>query len=122
MPNPKKGEILFQLPDGGEAYTLRFSTNSLVELENSLDKSLDEISLSMRDPKLLRIGIVRAVFWSALRDNHKSVTLSQAGDIIDKAGLGPVVEVVSQAFALAFGDGDERDPPQPEAKANPLPA
>jgi hypothetical protein len=107
--NPHKGDVAFEA--GGRSYTLRFSTNAIVVMEDHFDRGVNEISALLSDPGKLRIGHVRAVFWAGLSDHHAAFTLQEAGAIIDAIGQARAVELIALAFSRAF--------PEAEAQANP---
>ena len=72
MANPEKGEVAFQVADA--EYTLKFSTNAICELEERLNKGLNEIVANMA-----RVSVVRAMLWAGLRAHHPGDTACQAG-------------------------------------------
>lgn len=112
MANPLKGEV--DLVAGETTYTLRMSMNSIAQLEQALDKSVNEISALLSDAGNVRIWLWRATLWAALQANHKGTTLEQAGDIAGEVGLATVLEKVGEAMTLAFPSGDaEAGKPSP---------
>jgi hypothetical protein len=104
MANRERGEV--DLVVGGETYTLRMSLNAVAEIEGLLDKGINEIAAMVRDPTDFRISTWRVLLWGALREFHK-VSLEEAGEIMGRAGVDVVVDVVGEAMQAAF----------PEAKA-----
>lgn len=111
MANPLKGEISFQAD--GKEYVLQYSNNALVELEDRLDRGIVDISDELvrwsKEPKNLRLGTIRAVFWAGLRQYHPEVDLIEAGELITRAGgLLKAAELIGKAFERAF--------PAPETK------
>lgn len=112
MANPHKGDVAFEAE--GRSYTLRFSANAIVALEDCIDKPISEISALLGDVTSLRMKNVRAVFWAGLTDHHPDVTAARAGQIIDAVGFGRAVELIGLAFSRAFPDtSGEANPPMP---------
>lgn len=95
MANPARGEVALKV--GDLDYTLKFSTNAICELEDHLNRGLNEIVSDLE-----RLSVVRALLWAGLRSNHPELTLKMAGDIIDKCGMPAAVDHVGTALRLAF--------------------
>lgn len=104
----------------GVAFTLQFSVNAIVALEDVLDKSIIQI------PRLLlshRMGPLRAAFWAGLQEHHPGITLKDAGELIpkiegDKKALQLVGEAIEAAFPTKGEGGDaggDARPPLAEA-------
>lgn len=94
MANPHRGEVSFKTPDA--EYTLILSTNALCELEAETEKSLPAI---MRD--IERVTTVRALLWALLRTKQPDISLAQAGEIIDRAGMAKTTEAIMRAIGAA---------------------
>jgi len=107
MANPHRGAVALQA--GKSAFTLSFSVNALCELEDALGLPVAKIAAGMNDPENVRLKTVRALVWAALRDHHEEISLKEAGEIINDAGIPACMEKIGQAFQLAFPD-------QPEAQ------
>jgi hypothetical protein len=101
MSNPHRGEVA--LVAGDQTYTLAYTINSVCELEEELGQSLAEIVAGMG-----RLKVIRAVLWAGLLRHHK-MSIDEAGDVMDAAGVPATVEAVNKAIASAF--------PPPEAGA-----
>ncbi|WP_396190307.1 GTA-gp10 family protein [Flavobacterium sp.] len=95
MANPARGEVALAVAD--TEYTLKFSTNAICELEDRLDKGLNLIVANME-----RLTTVRALLWAGLRAKHPDVTITQAGEIIDRIGMAQATEVIGKALTAAF--------------------
>lgn len=113
MANPHRGEVSFEAE--GTEYTLQYSNNALVELEDRLDRGIVDISSELlswaKDPKRIRLGTIRAVLWAGLREHHPEVDLRAAGEIITKAGgVLEITGLIGEAFSRAF--------PAPEKKGS----
>jgi hypothetical protein len=134
MVNPIRGEV--SLPAGDETFTLRFSANALVDLEDALGMGIVAIGAEMTSwasqPARIRFKTIRAVVWAGLQEHHPErleggaanpdgVDLRRAGDIIVAAGgIEPVTSKISEAFARAFPAPETKGarPPKPEAATN----
>lgn len=102
MSNRERGEV--DLVAGDKTYTLRMSINAVAEIEELLDKGINEIVALVRDPKDFRIGTWRALLWGALREFH-NVSLAEAGEIMGAAGVDVIVARMGEAMAAAFPEG-----------------
>lgn len=94
MANPHRGEV--ELKAGEKSYTLAFTINSVCELEDALNKGVNEIVGDMG-----RISVVRAVLWAGLRHHH-NVSLEEAGNVMHEAGAAATAKAINEAMALAF--------------------
>lgn len=103
MVNPALGEVAFKVADA--TYTLKFSTNAICELEDHIGKGLNVIVSDLE-----RVSTVRAMLWAALRSKHSDVSLKQAGEIIDRAGMPATVEAISNALRAGFPPATGDDP------------
>lgn len=104
MANPHRGEVSFEAE--GASYTLRFSINEICELEAAFDKPVLDIA-ALLDPKAFRVTDLRAIFQIGLQQD---VGIEQAGEILSSIGPAKGIDLVTQAFRLAF--------PPPEAKSD----
>lgn len=109
MANPHKGEVSFEVR--GKKRTARLNTNAICELEDELGMSVDGISSRMVSGYL---GTLRSVLRASL---HDSTTMEEAGEIIDELGPRRVVEVMIEAFNLAFPSPEEAPSPPKGGKA-----
>lgn len=81
---------------------LRYTFNSLMILEEQLDKPITEIgnNISFKDINLL--------VWCGLIHEEPTLTREQAGDIIDSCiendGLQSLIQNVGQALSATFGN------------------
>lgn len=108
MANKERGEVLLKIAD--QDYILRFTINSICELEDELGQGIQEIIQSLEDPDKLRIKPLRALFWAGLLDKQPQTTIRAAGDILTGVGTAEVFEAVSAALAAAFPDNKKNKP------------
>lgn len=107
MANPIRGEVEFEAQ--GKVYTLRFSYNAMVEIEEKAGKPFPAISAELTDPEKVSLKTLRLMFWGALRDRHPDVTVEQSGELIDAAGgMIAAVELVSKALERTVERDDAR--------------
>jgi hypothetical protein len=108
MANKSKGEVGLKV--GDKAYTMVFNVNALCLLEDAAGQGVMQIGATMSDPSKMRLGIVRQMLWAGLQTKHAGLTVEEVSAIMDAIGINRAIEVVSQAFALAFpvpeGGGD----------------
>lgn len=100
MANPARGEIALKV--GDTAYTLKFSTNAICELEDHLDKGINVIVSNME-----RVTTVRALLWAGLRAQYPDITIAKAGEMIDRVGMAKATDVIGKALAAAFPAGND---------------
>lgn len=112
MANPHKGEVA--LKAGGATYTLRFSVNALVELEEAAGKGIIVLSQELSSVETMTLGLVRKVLWAGLREHHPDLDLKAAGELILEAGgIQKVMGPIGIALERAFPDkGQASGPPQ----------
>lgn len=85
-----------------KARNLRYTFNSLMLLEENLDKPVTEIgtNVSFKDINLL--------VWAGLIHEEPGLTREQAGEIIDACieneGLQTLIEKAGQALSATFGN------------------
>jgi len=109
------GKVAFEA--GGKGYTLQFTTNALCALEDKAGDSYRvalELAAGADNPLLVSKKTLRFMFWAGVVGG--SLTLEQAGDLVDAIGHRRATEIAREAFDAAFPDmeeakGDE-DPPK----------
>jgi hypothetical protein len=99
MANFIRGELAVE--SNGQTYTLVLTTNALVELQDVLSTPEKRVTLTQ---VLGRVGqndveAFRAFVWAATRRHHPTLTLKDAGDLID--GAGGIAGFARQIEALA---------------------
>lgn len=94
MANKQKALVEVEL--GGEKRTLRFTLNSLAEIEDKLGVPLSKLS-----EVELGVKTVRTMLWAALIHEDEEITEKQVGNMVDFENLEYVQNKVSEAFALA---------------------
>lgn len=104
MANKDRGEVALQA--GDVTHVIRFTVNSLCNLEDHMDLPITEIATKLGDGKKVRIGLLRTLLKFGLVEEK---TIEQVGEIIGEAGLPAVMMAIQQGIAQAF--------PKPEAKA-----
>lgn len=105
MANKEKGEV--SLTCGNTEYTLRFSTNSLCELEDASGMGVMEIGEKFDSGKF-GIKDLRVILWAGLRDYHKELSMENVGEIIDVVTMEKAMEVTIQSFQLAFPENKKK--------------
>jgi len=116
MANPHRGAVALEA--GGKVYSLRFTTNSICELEDSLGKPIMQIVNDMQSESGASMKLIRSLVWAALLDGHPGIGTKEAGALIDDAGMETITEKILLAIQRFFPDqeGQERARP-PKAKA-----
>ena len=82
--NPLKGEIDFVV--GERTLVLCFPSNALVEVETVAGK--DIIGVLREWQETPAVAPLRTLLWGALRKHEPSMSLLDAGDLIDEIGPG----------------------------------
>jgi hypothetical protein len=91
--NSLKGEVEIKIE--GKPYTLCFTSNALVELQQVMGKGVEEIAPEMRN-----VENRRGLLWAGLQKHHKGVDLIAAGDLMDEADDG--LQALAEALARAL--------------------
>lgn len=102
MANKDRGEVTLQA--GGVTHKIRFTVNSLCNLEDELQMPITEIGAKLGSAKQVRLGLLRTILKHGMIEQP---TTEQAGEIIGAAGLPAVLTAISAGIAQAF--------PEPEA-------
>lgn len=91
--NPLKGEV--EITIDGAVYTLCFTSNCIVEVEQLLGQSIGEIAQD-----LAKVEHQRALLWGALQKHHPGTDLLKAGDLLDdvEGGLHPLAGKLARAL------------------------
>ena len=113
MANKHKGEIEFQ--SEGNSYILRYSTNALCELEAILEMPFNSVLIEFAENKISMIN-TRAMFYAGLTEFHSDMSISLAGELLDKIGIDRGITLLNEAITLAFpassGSKKKESPPQ----------
>ena len=82
---------------------LRYTTNALVMLEESLGKPIGEIMNNFANG-LYGFKDIRNLLWAGLLDEDSSLTPEDAGNLIDEAeDFADVVSKIGEALQESFG-------------------
>lgn len=98
----------------GKEYKLRYTFNSLADIEQQAGKSITRLF----EAEDLGMNTIRLLLWGGLRHNDKGVTLDRVGMIIDsfldeKRDLEELMDVINDAisksklFENTQGESDE---------------
>ncbi len=114
MANPHRGAVALEA--GEKVYSLRFTTNSICELEDHFGgKGISQIVVEMQGQPSMKL--VRAMIWGALIDGHPNLTMKEAGTILDEVGIETITEKLGEALKRYFPDAKEGEANPPKAKA-----
>lgn len=104
------GVVTFEA--SGQPHCLQFTTNRLCALEEKTSDTIltvaQELALGKDQPLAVSSRTLRALFWAGAGDG--SMTLAQAGELIDAIGHHRAVALVSEAFDAAFPQAEEAEP------------
>lgn len=98
-----RGRVTFEVK--GEERALRFTTNAVCNLEEAANMGIAEIGAELESGRV-RLGLLRLLLWAG---STKSLTVEEAGDLIDEIGVMGAVEIIGRAFGAAFPDAEEAD-------------
>lgn len=101
MTNSVKGEVTLNR-EGKEPFTLAMTFNALVSLEDDLNLPINEIANNLGDTAKFRLGLLRKVFHSALKEHHPDMSEENVGKLIQEIGITTAVAKMQEAFAAAF--------------------
>lgn len=99
MSNRLKGEVSFRA--GDDEYTLVFSIDALISLEEIYEKTVAEVGEMLGEG--LRMVDLRTVFRVGLAEYHPDLADKDAGRIMSMLGVKDAGALVGRAFASAFG-------------------
>lgn len=102
MANKDRGEVTLQA--GDVTHKIRFTVNSLCNLEDEMQMPITEIGAQLGSAKQVKLGTLRTILKHGL---FQQPTLEEAGEIIGAAGLPAVLSAIAAGIAQAF--------PEPEA-------
>ncbi|WP_292229498.1 hypothetical protein [Brevundimonas sp.] len=97
MANPMKGEIAFDA--GGDTYTMAFTINALVTLEDKLQVTTSQIGELLGEK--LSMANLRTLFWAGLLEHHDCSEI-EAGRLISDLGIQQAAELMGRALSKAF--------------------
>jgi hypothetical protein len=96
---------------GGEAHTLRFTTNALCLFEQRSGMTQLEAAQELAFAKDTPLGVsaktLRALYWAGT--GKGDMTLEQAGDLVDSIGRREAVRIAIEAFDAAFPEAEKDD-------------
>ncbi len=97
---------------GAKEYTFRMGANAVCRFEREAAMTIGKAAIQMSDPEQVEMRIVRAMIWAGLKDQHKDISLDDAGNIIDEIGLGNIMRKIQLGLAAAFPppSGDAENP------------
>lgn len=97
--NPLKGEV--PVPTGSGTFTLVFSIEALIVLEDTFKKPVDQIGEMLSDG--LSARDLRTLFWAGLQEYHPELDMKAAGRLISEVGVTEAGITIARAFSAAFG-------------------
>jgi|MDTA01.1.fsa_nt_gb hypothetical protein len=111
--------------DGGETYSLRFSTNAMALYQErageTITAALREVDRDSQSEDLDTIRI-RRLFWAGLSGGGHDMDEAAAGDVMDEIGIQTAAVRLGDALRAAFPDagasaGNGRAPSKKKATA-----
>tara|TARA_R110000751_G_scaffold306719_1_gene426008 strand:+ start:688 stop:1047 length:360 start_codon:yes stop_codon:yes gene_type:complete len=106
MTNPLKGEIEIEL--GGQTYKCRLTIDSLVKIEDELDKGILELATDIAQAKV-RVRTLLTVLRYALRGGGNDFDEKKIKELITKGGIISSSTVVAQLLADSLTDPEEKE-------------
>lgn len=105
MANREAGQISFVVD--GKTYTLVLNTSVMATLEDHFSTPTHDVAWDVIWGRVLRgsVKTVRALLWAMLQPHHPSVTIEQAGTLIDRAGgFEGLTHILQQAAKASTPD------------------
>lgn len=103
MANPLKGEVSLDI--GGTPHLIRLDYNGLCEIEAETGKLTPEL---VAEAQAASFVAIRKLFWAGLRGGgNTAITEKEAGDLIQKIGVKPALDALTESFHVVFGLGDK---------------
>jgi hypothetical protein len=106
MTNPLKGEIEIEL--GGETFKCRLTIDSLVKIEDELDKGILELATDISQAKV-RLKVLLVVLRYALRGGGNDFDDRKMKQIITDTGIISASAVVAQLLSDSLSDPEEKE-------------
>ena len=103
MTNPLKGQIEVTL--GSETYKCRLTIDSLVKIEDELDKGILELAQDISQAKV-RVRTLLTVLRYALRGGGNDFDEKQVGQIISNIGIVTASTEVAKLLVATLNDND----------------
>ena len=103
MTNPLKGQIEITL--GSETYKCRLTIDSLVKIEDELDKGILELAQDIAAAKV-RIRTLLVVLRYALRGGGNDFDDKKVGEIISNSGIVVSSTEVAKLLVATLNDND----------------
>lgn len=100
MANKDRGEVTLQA--GDVTHIIRFTINSLCNLEDAMGMPITKIGTELdagAKTKTIKLGTLRTILKHGLIEEK---TLDEVGDIIGEAGLPAVMTAIAAGIAQAF--------------------
>ncbi|WP_374578296.1 hypothetical protein [Phenylobacterium sp.] len=104
MTNLLRAEVSLEVSKD-EVLSLVFDFDTLVSVEDQLDKSIFQIMAQVQGAP--RLGLLRALLWAATRERHPQITPARAGQIIQQVGLVKVTEKLVAGLKASQAPPDE---------------
>jgi hypothetical protein len=114
--NREKGDVDIEID--GARYTMRLDLNAMCEAEAAVSTpthpvSWQELMVRTIGPKQ-QMSAMRALIWASLRAHHPSLTLSDAGRLLQTlggaAGLAALTSAIEAAMPTQKGVAAKRPP------------
>ena len=106
MTNPLKGEIEIEL--GGQTYKCRLTIDSLVKIEDELDKGILELASDISQAKV-RMRTLIAVLRYALRGGGNDFDDKKIKQILTGSGIINASAIVAQLLADSLSDPEAKE-------------
>ena len=101
MTNPLKGQMTVKI--GSEEYTCRLTVDSLIKIENTLDKGIIQLTQRLSEADV-RVNDIAVVLLHALRGGGNNVDDKAVKKIIQDNGIVPVCSAVAQLLVSTLSD------------------
>lgn len=99
MANKQRGYVTVSLD---KLRNLKFTTNALAELEDTLGQPVTQLNA-----ETVGIKTLRAMLWAGLLHESPDLSITEAGALMDDGDLSEVSTRLSEALELAFGSNDK---------------
>lgn len=110
MANSQQGKAPIDID--GTTYTLSLSIDAMCEIEDEASKRSADPANGVTFQDVVErvnrgdIRSIRLLFWGALRDHHRELTVKQAGELLSKVGG---IAAVTKQMGVVMGE-TEPDP------------
>lgn len=90
---------------------LRLTLSGMIAFKGVTGKDLADPAVIEKMNQGMELEDLQALLWACLRHEDKTITLDQAGDLIDTQNIKYVAEKIKESVTVAMPDGGDENAP-----------